>query len=72
MKLKNLFRVSILLVELEKKFLTPFQKIRLTRLRRVMMEENRKLNEELYNGSLDLENLITSENKFDEIQIQLK
>lgn len=45
MKLKNLFEVTILLIELEKKFLTPFQKLRLTRLRRVMLEENRKLNE---------------------------
>ena len=45
MKLKNLFQVTILLIELEKKFLTPFQKLRLARLRRVMMEENRKLNE---------------------------
>lgn len=30
-----------------------------------MLEENRKLNEELYHGNLDLENLIASENKFD-------
>lgn len=54
MKLKNLFKVSILLIELEKKFLTPFQRIRLVRLRRIMLEENRKLNEELYNSNLDL------------------
>lgn len=45
MKLKNLFQVCKLLVELEKKFLTPFQRLRLIRLRRVMLEENMKLNE---------------------------
>ena len=38
MKLKNLFKVTLLLTELEKRFLTPFQKLRLTRLRKVMRE----------------------------------
>ena len=71
MKLKNLFKVCLLLVELEKKFLTPFQKLRLTRLRRVMIEENRKINQELYEGNLDIENIIVSEDRFDEIRAQL-
>lgn len=60
MKLKNVYKVSFLLKVLEDKFLTPFQKLQLTRIKRVMIEENQHLNEELYHGRLDIENVIYS------------
>lgn len=60
MKLKNVYRVTHLLVDLESRFLNPFQKIRLERLKRVMILENIKLNGELYLGNLDIEFIIDS------------
>ena len=65
MKLKNVYKVSFLLRILEEKFLTPFQKLQLTRIKRVMLEENQHLNEELYHGKLDIENMLNSEIKFE-------
>lgn len=54
MKLKNIFKVYFLLTILEGKYLSPFQKLQLIRIKRVMMEENEHINHELYQGKLDI------------------
>ena len=54
MKLKNVYKVAFLLKNLDGKFLTPYEKLRLCRIKRVMTEENQHLNEELYQGNLDI------------------
>jgi hypothetical protein len=38
--------------------LTPFQKLKLERIKKTMKEENEKLNNELYLSELDIENII--------------
>lgn len=65
MKLKNVFKVTHLINNLEAKYLTPFQKLKLERIKKTMKEENEKLNNELYLSELDIENIIHAEIKFE-------
>lgn len=71
MKLKNIFKVTHLISNLEAKYITPFQRLRLERIKKTMREENEKLNNELYLSQLDIENIIIAENKFEEIKGQI-
>ena len=61
MKLKNVLKVIHLINEIEAKYLTPFQKLKLLRIKKTIRQENTKLNNELYLSQLDIENIIHAE-----------
>ena len=44
MKLKNVFTVIHLITELEQSYLTPFEKLKLERIKKTMKQDNDKLN----------------------------
>ena len=56
--LKNTYKSLHLVYKCDSAFQFPHDRIRLTRLKKAILMENRRLNKELYEGNLDIEFII--------------
>ena len=68
MKLKNLFTVLQHIAILEARLMSPLQRLRLMRLKKVIHEESNCFSEELYLRHLSMERTLEAEATFENIQ----